>query len=147
MKNIWIAETQKSLIYNGFRFLTQQNLCKTVMENKMAWFSWWWWSTGRWWTMFQVRTRQDLGKTGVEDMIKLTDLNEASLLWNLRWWWWYNIDVWCTHVYLYLEKRIIFFKVIMYFFGIYLNTFSLSSVAVVVVWAVRGTCNELYMKA
>ena len=33
---------------------------------------------------FQVRTRQDLGKTGVEDMIKLTDLNEASLLWNLR---------------------------------------------------------------
>ena len=34
--------------------------------------------------MFQVRTRQDLGKTGVEDMIKLTDLNEASLLWNLR---------------------------------------------------------------
>ena len=33
---------------------------------------------------FQVRIRQDLGKTGVEDMIKLSDLNEASLLWNLR---------------------------------------------------------------
>ena len=32
----------------------------------------------------QVRIRQDLGKTGVEDMIQLTDLNEASLLWNLR---------------------------------------------------------------
>ena len=36
------------------------------------------------WYCSQVRTRQDLGKTGVEDMIKLTDLNEASLLWNLR---------------------------------------------------------------
>ena len=34
--------------------------------------------------LFQVRTRQDLGKTGVEDMIQLNDLNEASLLWNLR---------------------------------------------------------------
>ena len=32
----------------------------------------------------QVRSRQDLGKTGVEDMIQLNDLNEASLLWNLR---------------------------------------------------------------
>ena len=32
----------------------------------------------------QVRIRQDLGKTGVEDMIQLSDLNEASLLWNLR---------------------------------------------------------------
>ena len=32
----------------------------------------------------QVRMRQDLGKTGVEDMIQLSDLNEASLLWNLR---------------------------------------------------------------
>ena len=31
-----------------------------------------------------VRIRQDLGKTGVEDMIQLSDLNEASLLWNLR---------------------------------------------------------------
>ena len=31
-----------------------------------------------------MRTRQDLGKTGVEDMTQLTDLNEASLLWNLR---------------------------------------------------------------
>ena len=34
--------------------------------------------------LLQVRIRQDLGKTGVEDMIQLTDLNEASLLWNLR---------------------------------------------------------------
>ena len=32
----------------------------------------------------QVRIRQDLGKAGVEDMIQLSDLNEASLLWNLR---------------------------------------------------------------
>lgn len=31
-----------------------------------------------------VRIRQDLGKTGVEDMIGMSDLNEASLLWNLR---------------------------------------------------------------
>ena len=32
----------------------------------------------------KVRIRQDLGKAGVEDMIQLSDLNEASLLWNLR---------------------------------------------------------------
>ena len=32
----------------------------------------------------KVRMRQDLGKAGVEDMIQLSDLNEASLLWNLR---------------------------------------------------------------
>ena len=35
-------------------------------------------------TILQVRSRQDLGKTGVEDMIQISDLNEASLLWNLR---------------------------------------------------------------
>ncbi|KAJ8956705.1 hypothetical protein NQ318_014060 [Aromia moschata] len=32
----------------------------------------------------QVRLRQDLGPGGVEDMIQLTDLNEAALLWNLK---------------------------------------------------------------
>ncbi|GAB6020238.1 Unconventional myosin-XV [Chamberlinius hualienensis] len=31
-----------------------------------------------------VKRRQDLGENGIEDMIQLTDLNEASLLWNLK---------------------------------------------------------------
>ncbi|GFW45888.1 uncharacterized protein TNCV_4496071 [Trichonephila clavipes] len=31
-----------------------------------------------------VRKRQDLGPNGFEDMIELIDLNEASLLWNLK---------------------------------------------------------------
>uniref|UniRef100_A0A0K8SUT5 Unconventional myosin-XV n=1 Tax=Lygus hesperus TaxID=30085 RepID=A0A0K8SUT5_LYGHE len=31
-----------------------------------------------------VKRRQDLGQLGVEDMIKLDDLNESSLLWNLK---------------------------------------------------------------
>uniref|UniRef100_A0A182K4S7 Myosin motor domain-containing protein n=1 Tax=Anopheles christyi TaxID=43041 RepID=A0A182K4S7_9DIPT len=31
-----------------------------------------------------IRARQDLGKTGVEDMTQLDDLHEASLLWNLK---------------------------------------------------------------
>jgi len=34
--------------------------------------------------IFQVKTRQDLGANGVEDMTTLSDLNEASILWNLR---------------------------------------------------------------
>ena len=32
----------------------------------------------------QVKTRQDLGSNGVEDMVTISDLNEASILWNLR---------------------------------------------------------------
>lgn len=31
-----------------------------------------------------VRTRQDLGASGVEDMTQLADLHEAALLWNLK---------------------------------------------------------------
>lgn len=31
-----------------------------------------------------VHRRQDLGQNGLEDMIQLSDLNEASLLWNLK---------------------------------------------------------------
>ncbi|XP_049851037.1 unconventional myosin-XV isoform X4 [Schistocerca gregaria] len=31
-----------------------------------------------------VKRRQDLGQTGIDDMIQLSDLNEASLLWNLK---------------------------------------------------------------
>ena len=32
----------------------------------------------------KVKTRQDLGSNGVEDMVTISDLNEASILWNLR---------------------------------------------------------------
>ena len=35
-------------------------------------------------TQSSVKTRQDLGQNGVPDMVTLSDLNEASLLWNLR---------------------------------------------------------------
>ncbi|XP_059488254.1 unconventional myosin-XV isoform X5 [Neocloeon triangulifer] len=35
-------------------------------------------------SMSGVKKRQDLGLTGLEDMIQLSDLNEASLLWNLK---------------------------------------------------------------
>ena len=31
-----------------------------------------------------VKVRQDLGSNGVEDMVTISDLNEASILWNLR---------------------------------------------------------------
>ncbi|XKL66970.1 hypothetical protein PGB90_010390 [Kerria lacca] len=31
-----------------------------------------------------LKRRQDLGQNGIDDMIQLTDLNEASLLWNLK---------------------------------------------------------------
>ncbi|XP_013792431.1 unconventional myosin-VIIa-like, partial [Limulus polyphemus] len=31
-----------------------------------------------------VKKRQDLGQNGIEDMVNIVDLNEASLLWNLK---------------------------------------------------------------
>lgn len=31
-----------------------------------------------------VKSRQDLGQNGVDDMVSISDLNEASILWNLR---------------------------------------------------------------
>ena len=69
--------TVQAVINNVNKTFTLNNLSSVSADNKMVQ-----WSNVS--SLSQVRIRQDLGKTGVEDMIQLTDLNEASLLWNLR---------------------------------------------------------------
>ena len=69
--------TVQAVINNVNKTFTLNNLSSVSADNKML-------QGSNVSSLSQVRIRQDLGKTGVEDMIQLTDLNEASLLWNLR---------------------------------------------------------------
>ena len=69
---LFVFHNRQSNLHRQFQVITVQavinNVTKTFTLNNLS----------------SVKTRQDLGQNGVDDMITLSDLNEASILWNLR---------------------------------------------------------------